>query len=530
MARSAASPSTRCSDARRLVPASVSESVPASNSNSASVLRVFLPSQCRRPAIMRCSTRYRSPSSPMTIRLPRRLKPGTRFPSALAIGGTAVRSRNGLSRRTLSQARALNALRQRFEVDRDVGQLGHETARLVGRIPMIRSTRMSLLQTRLRGGEFVVTAEITPPVSTDPAEFLRRAMPLKGLATAVNVTDGAGAKVHLSSLAAAHFLVQSGIEPIFQMTCRDRNRLALQGDLLGAAALGIHNILVLAGDDPKAGDQPEAKAVFDLDSRGLLAMAHRMRARAEAAFGHRDRGQPRAGARRGRRAGRSAARLGPEGPVRQGRGRRGLRADAVLHGHRRRAPLCGAAARARLQAADPDRRRADSLGALGALDAREAVRHPRSRTRSSSAWRKRANPKAEGRRICVEVLQELAEIPGVAGAHVMAPMNFAEIPAAIEESGVLARSARSHDFQRDLRRGRRLQDASAARRQGRAAALPARRERRAGDHALHGKAGAALRRAGARASRATASRTSPSGSRTSTTSPTSISISSSSST
>src|SRR3954469_24064048 len=135
----------------------------------------------------------------------------------------------------------------------------------------------SQLQARLRSGEFVITAEITPPVSTDPAEFLRRAMPLKGLATAVNVTDGAGAKVHLSSLATAHFLVQSGIEPIFQMTCRDRNRLALQGDLLGAAALGIRNVLVLGGDDPKAGDQPDAKPVYDLDSRTLLATAHRMR-------------------------------------------------------------------------------------------------------------------------------------------------------------------------------------------------------------------------------------------------------------
>src|SRR3954452_25057882 len=119
----------------------------------------------------------------------------------------------------------------------------------------------SQLQARLRSGEFVITAEITTPVSTDPAEILRRALPLKGLATAVNVTDGAGAKVHLSSLAAAQFLIESGIEPIFQMTCRDRNRLALQSDLLGAAAFGIHNVLVLAGDNPKLGDQPEARAV-----------------------------------------------------------------------------------------------------------------------------------------------------------------------------------------------------------------------------------------------------------------------------
>src|SRR5437667_7726324 len=135
----------------------------------------------------------------------------------------------------------------------------------------------SNLLTRLQSGDFVVTAELTPPVSTDPAEFISRALPLKGLATAVNVTDGAGARVHLSSLAAAHFLVQSGIEPIFQMTCRDRNRLALQGDLLGAVSLGIRNVLVLGGDDPKAGDQPNAKAVYDLDSRGLLAMANAMR-------------------------------------------------------------------------------------------------------------------------------------------------------------------------------------------------------------------------------------------------------------
>src|SRR2546423_9240068 len=100
----------------------------------------------------------------------------------------------------------------------------------------------SELQAKLRSGQFVITAEITPPVSIDPAEFLRRAMPLKGLATAVNVTDGAGAKVHLSSLPTAHFLVSSGIEPIFQMTGRDRNRLGLQAVMLGPAAIASPNI------------------------------------------------------------------------------------------------------------------------------------------------------------------------------------------------------------------------------------------------------------------------------------------------
>src|SRR4051794_14112048 len=150
----------------------------------------------------------------------------------------------------------------------------------------------SELQARLRSGQFVITAEITPPVSTDPAEFLRRAMPLKGLATAVNVTDGAGAKVHLSSLATAHFLVQSGIEPIFQMTCRDRNRLALQGDLLGAIAPGIRNVLILGGDDPEAGDQPDAKPGYDLNSRDLLAMFPGMRTKRARPTGKKTEGPP----------------------------------------------------------------------------------------------------------------------------------------------------------------------------------------------------------------------------------------------
>src|SRR5260221_968419 len=135
----------------------------------------------------------------------------------------------------------------------------------------------SALEQALRGGRFVITAEISPPVSTDPADLLARARPLKGLTTAVNVTDGAGAKAHLSSLAAAHLLLDHGIEPILQMTCRDRNRLALQADLLGAAALGIRNLLILRGDDPSDGDQRDAKRVFDLESRTLLETAERLR-------------------------------------------------------------------------------------------------------------------------------------------------------------------------------------------------------------------------------------------------------------
>ena len=124
----------------------------------------------------------------------------------------------------------------------------------------------STLQARLRGGQFVMTAEVAPPVSCDAQDLLRKAAPLKGLADAVNVTDGAGARAHMGALAAAAILIGAGIEPILQLACRDRNRIALQGDLMGAAALGVRNLLMLTGDDPKAGDQPDTKPVFDIDS------------------------------------------------------------------------------------------------------------------------------------------------------------------------------------------------------------------------------------------------------------------------
>src|SRR5688572_21649921 len=133
----------------------------------------------------------------------------------------------------------------------------------------------------LASGRFVITAEVTPPVSCNPEDLLDKSLPLKGLADAVNVTDGAGARAHLGALASAVILQRNGIDPVLQMTCRDRNRLALQSDLLGAAALGLHNLLVLRGDDPTAGDQPDAKPVFDLDSGALIATAISIRDKGE---------------------------------------------------------------------------------------------------------------------------------------------------------------------------------------------------------------------------------------------------------
>jgi methylenetetrahydrofolate reductase (NADPH) len=300
----------------------------------------------------------------------------------------------------------------------------------------------SNLQARLNSGDFVITAEITPPVSTDPGEFLSRAMPLKGLATAVNVTDGAGAKVHLSSLAAAHFLVQSGIEPIFQMTCRDRNRLALQADMLGAVSLGIRNVLMLAGDDPKLGDQPDAKPVFDLDSRSLLAMANSMRLEHKLPSGTAI-------------AGTFSLVLGaadvPIDPP-PGWEPKNLRAKVEAGANFVQTQFCMDVAVVRRYAAcllDHGINLPILVGVAPIPSARSArwMREKLFGTLIPDAiverLEKAADPKREGRRICVEVLQELAETRGVAGAHVMAPMNFAEIPAAIEESGVTRRKRKT---------------------------------------------------------------------------------------
>jgi 5,10-methylenetetrahydrofolate reductase len=128
---------------------------------------------------------------------------------------------------------------------------------------------MSLLERQLATGKFTVTAEVAPPKGADLAPVLAVAARLQGV-TAVNVTDNQGANMRLCALVLAGELQRRGIETVLQVTCRDRNRVALQSDLLGAAALGIENLLILSGDHSKFGDHPDARPVFDLDSVQLL--------------------------------------------------------------------------------------------------------------------------------------------------------------------------------------------------------------------------------------------------------------------
>ena len=120
---------------------------------------------------------------------------------------------------------------------------------------------------------FLVTMEVNPPKGTDLTEMLSAVERVKGLVDAINVTDGSGAIMRACSLAVAKAVLDAGVDPILQMTCRDRNRLALQADLLGASILGIRNVLLLTGDDPKAGDHPDAKPVFDINSATLMQVA-----------------------------------------------------------------------------------------------------------------------------------------------------------------------------------------------------------------------------------------------------------------
>jgi methylenetetrahydrofolate reductase (NADPH) len=128
----------------------------------------------------------------------------------------------------------------------------------------------------IESGKFLVTAEVAPPKGTNPAHMIQMAELLQGRVHAVNITDGSRAVMRMSSLVSALLLLERGIEPVYQVACRDRNAIGLQADLLGAHALGIRNVLALTGDPVKAGDHPDARPVFDLESVRLLQMIQKM--------------------------------------------------------------------------------------------------------------------------------------------------------------------------------------------------------------------------------------------------------------
>jgi methylenetetrahydrofolate reductase (NADPH) len=283
------------------------------------------------------------------------------------------------------------------------------------------------LEDRLKSGAFALTAEIVPPLSCDPEDLLKKARPLAGLADAVNVTDGAGANVHLAAVTAAALLRQAGIEPILQLTCRDRNRIALQSELIAAPAVGVRNVLLLTGDKPEAGDQPDAKPVFDLDSQTLMTTARMLRDEGKLPSGRKVAGTAPFFI--------GAADLPIDPPA--GWKPDGLRRKIAAGAQFVQTQFCMDAGVARRYAARLADEGVDTFLLIGVAPLRSA--------RSAHWMRKHlfgtiipdaivhrleqaADPAAEGRRVCVELLAELAEIKGVAGAHIMAPNNEAAVP------------------------------------------------------------------------------------------------------
>jgi methylenetetrahydrofolate reductase (NADPH) len=294
--------------------------------------------------------------------------------------------------------------------------------------------------TRLISGDFVLTAEITPPASLDPQALLAKAVPLKGLADGVNVTDGASARAAMDPLAASALMMQAGVEPIMQLTCRDRNRIALQGSVIGSAALGVRAFLCLTGDDPKIGDQPETKGVFDIGSADLMKQI--------VGIGE--------GSLPGGRAVAGATPLWPgcaDMPTDPADGwePKGLLAKiaagarfaqtqfcmdpAILRRYVARLRDCGVpkdfpliVGIAPLASAKSARWIVENL--FGSIIPAATIE----RLEGAS------DSKAEGEAIALELIRDYASIEGVAGVHIMAPLNEKAVPRLMEAArGVVAR-------------------------------------------------------------------------------------------
>jgi methylenetetrahydrofolate reductase (NADPH) len=290
----------------------------------------------------------------------------------------------------------------------------------------------------LRAGGFAVTTELAPPDSADPEEVYQRARLFDGYVDAINATDGSGANCHMSSLAVCALLTRVGYAPIMQISCRDRNRIAIQGDILGAAAMGVCNVLCLTGDGVQAGDHPQAKPVFDLDCVSLLAIARNLRDGHHFESGRKISFAPRVF-------------LGAaENP------------SALPHAWRAQRLAKKIAAGAQfiqtqycydLPLLRAFMHQCESLGLLDKIFILAGVGPLRSA--KAAEWMRKHVPgmivpdaliarlagaedqAREGRDICVELIQAIREIPGISGVHIMAYRQEASVPEIVDRAGIL---------------------------------------------------------------------------------------------
>ena len=304
---------------------------------------------------------------------------------------------------------------------------------------MTNPTTSKLAQV-LQSGQFAMTAETSPPDAASAELVLHRVACLKSVADAVNVTDGASARVHMSALAAAAIMAGEGIEPVLQMTTRDRNRLALQGDVVGASALGIHNFLCLTGDKMTAGDQPDAAEVFEIDSGELMRQMRDMRD---------------LGTFPGRRSIEPSPALflgAAEMPAEPGENWPAARLQAKIDNGTQffQTQYCFDLAKVkRYCTALVDggfTEQAYFLIGIGPLASAKSARWMNENLFGVEVPQNiierldgATDQKAEGRAICAELLQGMAEIEGCAGAHLMAPHQEAACAQVIRESGLLER-------------------------------------------------------------------------------------------
>lgn len=300
----------------------------------------------------------------------------------------------------------------------------------------------SRLERILRAGRFAVTAELNPPDSADPQEVYNAALVLSRVCDAINATDASGANCHMSSVAICALLTRAGYEPVMQVSCRDRNRIAIQGDVLGGAAMGVKNLLCLTGDDTTAGDQPQAKRVFDLDAIHLLRTVKIMRDEGQYLSGRKITHPPRLF-------------LGAaSNPFVEPYDWRPLRLAKKIEAGANfiQTQYCFDLPRfrkfmSRVRDLGIDQKVCLLVG-VGPLRSERAAEYMRTKVPGVvipdeivDRLRKAPPEKKQevGKQICVEIIQQVREIEGVAGIHVMAYRQEELVAEIIEEAGLLPR-------------------------------------------------------------------------------------------
>ncbi len=297
----------------------------------------------------------------------------------------------------------------------------------------------SILERTLRKGWFAVTAELNPPDSADPRDVLAAAEPLKDVTDAINATDASGANCHMSSMGICSILSRYGLGTVLQISCRDRNRIAIQGDVLGGASMGVGNVLCLTGDGVAVGDQPGAKPVFDFDAVSLLRTLKTMRDDGTFLSGRKLSTPPNIFL---------GAAANPCIPPLQ------FRADRVAKKVAAGADFIQTNYVYNIEVFREFMKRVRDLGlhekvfilpGVGPLASAKAARWMRANVPGIhipddiiDRMERAEKPGLEGKKLCVDLIEQIREIEGVAGVHIMAYRREHLVGEIIEDTKILA--------------------------------------------------------------------------------------------